>query len=277
MDEHLQAPCAALVDTLARALATARLTGTTVPRPDFRLTLEQAYAVQARVTALMGMRQVGWKVGSTSKVAQARLGTDEPGAGPLLSPLVHRCGDRVPVFSSHHVHVEVEFAFRMATTLPSRARPYDANAVRAAIGAFIPGMELVGCRFTEGLQGSGRALVTADGGASIAFAGGPEVPVDAHQDYRSRPCTLTINGRPAARGKGAAALGDPIRVLTWLTNHLRGRGLDLEAGSIVTTGTCTGLVAVAPGDRLSGDFGELGRVSVDLVDGHDPSMVPSAT
>ena len=68
-------------EALARSLADARERGHNVPKPEGGLPAELAYPVQHRVADLLNSPALGWKVGSTSKEAQARLGTDEPGAG----------------------------------------------------------------------------------------------------------------------------------------------------------------------------------------------------
>ena len=40
----------------------------------------------------------------------------------------------------------------------------------------------------------------------------------------------------------------------------------LQAGQVVTTGTCITPMAIAPGDRIVGDLGVLGSVSVTMAD-----------
>ena len=55
-------------------------------------------------------------------------------------------------------------------------------------------------------------------------------------------------------------LGDPRIALAWLVNELSAHGVPLRAGQVVTTGTCVVPIAIAPGDRVSGDFGVLGKV-----------------
>jgi 2-keto-4-pentenoate hydratase len=47
-------------------------------------------------------------------------------------------------------------------------------------------------------------------------------------------------------------------------NELSRYGLTLKAGEVVTTGTCLKPVEIAPGDRLRGDFGPLGQVSIAI-------------
>jgi len=63
-------------------------------------------------------------------------------------------------------------------------------------------------------------------------------------------------------GSGAAVLGDPRAALTWLANELSAQGTSLAAGQVVTTGTCTIPLPIAPGDEIVSDMGLLGRVSM---------------
>jgi 2-keto-4-pentenoate hydratase len=53
-------------------------------------------------------------------------------------------------------------------------------------------------------------------------------------------------------------MGHPLTSLTWLVNWLSERGRGLEAGELVSTGTCTGHCFCAPGDDVSVDFGAAG-------------------
>ena len=250
--------------TLAEELANARAQGQCLALPTQPKSLQEAYQIQERVSQILGGEHRGWKVGSTSKAAQARLGTSEPGAGRLLSPFVFEDGAEVPVSTQHDVQLEVEFAFIVGETLRPRDQPYAMDEVRAAMDSFVPGIEVVGSRYCSGLAGAGPELVTADGGANIAFVYGPSRPLSPDDDLAHRPCQLIINGEQAANGIGANALDGPFNVLLWLANHLSNRGMTLEAGHLVTTGTCTGLIAAAPGDKISGRFGELGSVSFAL-------------
>ena len=73
---------------------------------------------------------------------------------------------------------------------------------------------------------------------------------------------MTVNGELKGEGTGAPALGDPMSVLIWLANqHSRvGRGLD--TGTIITTGTCTGLDPIRASDRAMADFDQLGSVPI---------------
>ena len=60
----------------------------------------------------------------------------------------------------------------------------------------------------------------------------------------------------------ANALGDPRVALAWLVNELSGLGMPLDAGQVVTTGTCVVPVPVVPGDEVRASFGAFGNLTV---------------
>ena len=75
---------------------------------------------------------------------------------------------------------------------------------------------------------------------------------------------LRIEGEVAATGSGAEVLSGPLGILEWLANELAAGGAGLEAGEVVTTGSCTGVVPVGAGSRVQADFGSLGIVEAEF-------------
>jgi 2-keto-4-pentenoate hydratase len=223
--------------------------------------------VQAAAIAASGMARAGWKVGSTSKEAQRLLGTSGPGASPMLAPFCYASGAAIPIFSAHQPGLEGEFVLRFGRDLPVRAEPYTEAEIIAAIDAVAPGLEIVGSRRVGGLFGQGRFLVNADFGANIAFAHGPWTEDWRVHDLAATPVILARNGQVIAEGTGALALDGPLNVAVWLANNLSQRGFGIRAGEYVSTGTCTGVKPVAPGDRVRCEFGPLGAVEVSFTDG----------
>jgi 2-keto-4-pentenoate hydratase len=251
---------------LARLLWQARRSGGVVDPDDCRQprSIEEAYAIQHAIAALRGAPPCGFKVGSTSLEAQRTLGTDQPGSGVLLAPDVHETPAGLRVDPAHTPAVEGEFAFRLAHDLPPRAEAYGRADIVDAVAAVAGAIEVVGSRFSGGLAGKGRLLVTADGGANIALVLGPWTSAWKALELRNHSVVLTINGALRGEGRGERALGDPLNVLVWLANRQSAVGRGLKAGDIVSTGTCTGLAAVHPGDAAQADFGDLGRVEVSF-------------
>ena len=258
---------------LASDLWNARRLGQTISaeRDDLPGTLEEAYDIQAKIAQLSGMAQCGYKVGSTSREAQRLLSTNEPSAGILLAPYVYASPAEVTIAAEQGPSIEGEFAFRMGRDIgPSNASSgggeasagaYTIDDVAGAISDVAGAIEIVGTRFSGGLAGKGRLLTTADGGVNIGLVRGDWVPF-AQQDLAEHSVSMKINGEQRDIGTGSRALGDPLNVLVWLVSHLSARGVGLRKHDIVTTGTCTGLDRVQPGDVASADFGSLGRVDV---------------
>lgn len=251
------------MNDLVRDLWEARRLGHTIDaaRHDLPKTQAEAYAVQDAILELSGLSRVGYKVGSTSKEAQRLLSTDEPGMGVLLAPFVQESPARMKIAPAQMPAVEGEFAFRFARDLPWRAEPYSQTEINDAIDAVAGAIEVVGTRFSGGLKGKGRLLTSADCGVNIALATGTWVTFSG-QDLRPHGVTVSVNGELKGSGTGSRALGDPLKVLRWLVNRQSSRRIDLKAGEIVATGTCTGLDPVQPGDLVQADFGAFGKVDI---------------
>jgi len=254
------------MDNLAERLWKARVEGgvvdpATVTAPT---SMAEACAVQDGVIRLLGHPVAGYKVGSTSKEAQRILGTTEPGSCPVPTPYLHASPAHIPVAPAHSPAIEGEFAFRLGRDLPPRSTPYTRAEVSDAVDAVAGAIEVVGTRFAGGLAGKGRFLVTADCGANIALVVGKWTTDWQSLDLPSHRVAVRINGAPAGEGTGARALDDPMNVLVWLANDQSKRGRGLTKGLCVSTGTCTGLDPVKPGDKVVAEFGSLGAVEIDF-------------
>ena len=70
-------------------------------------------------------------------------------------------------------------------------------------------------------------------------------------------------GQRVASGSGEKALGDPVNVMLWLANQQRKKE-GLRSGSVVSTGTCTGLHKVKSGDSIRLVCGAIGDVTAML-------------
>jgi 2-keto-4-pentenoate hydratase len=163
---------------------------------------------------------------------------------------------------------EPEFAFRMRTTLKPRAAAYGVEEVLAAVGALHLAIELPSSRFLDFAR-VGAAQLIADNACAHQFLLGPAVGQDWRGiDLGRHPVIGTVAGRLEHQGSGGAVLGDPRTALTWLVNELSTLGLPLEAGRIVTTGTCTVPLPIAPGDEVRADYGPLGALTL-RIDGQE--------
>ena len=248
--------------TLSRRLWEARRDGRQIQVDDQDRPRDEAsaYAVQRGATEASGYEIVGFKIGATAQVAMDLLGVSGPFFGPLYREAFRENDAAVSLPMAHSPGIESEFAVSLAADLPRRAEAWTKEEVEAAVAWVGPAFEIVGTRLVSGLPGAGL-LAIADGGVNIDFVRGPSGTAWRDADLTAHPVTLRINGKEIASGhSGMLVFGDPVSGVVWLANHPQIGARGLKAGDVVTTGTCTGITRLSPGDEAEADYGVLGRV-----------------
>ena len=219
-----------------------------------------AYEVQRGITESGGYAVAGFKIGATAQAAMDLLGVEGPFFGPLYREAFHATGATVRLPMAHSPGIEAEFVVGLAADLPPRDTPWTVEEVRAVVAWVAPGLEIVGTRLEGGLRGVG-VLAIADGGANIDFVLGPTDGGWRRADLTGHPVVLRINGAEAASGNsGMLVFEDPVAGVAWLANRPEVAPRGLRAGDAVTTGTCTGIQPLSPGDEVEADYGALGVV-----------------
>ena len=159
---------------------------------------------------------------------------------------------------------EPEFAFRFASALKPRRKEYPLEDVLGAVGSLHPAIEIPDSRF-ENFATVGEAQLIADNACAHEFILGPAAETDWRAiDLSQHKATIEAVGGEVHDGIGANVLGDPRDALLWLVQEVTGLGLTIEAGQIVTTGTCAEPLDIEPGDEVIADFGALGDVNVSF-------------
>lgn len=225
--------------------------------------VEEGYAIQDAIASNHGGDVIGWKIAATSAEGQRHIGVAEPLGGRLFARFCHGDGARLPAGGLHMRVAEAEFCFRLARDLPPRSSAYAVDEVMAAVGSLHLAIEVPDSRY-EDYARIGAPQLAADDACACFFVLGPEVAGWRPIDLAGHPVVVHKNGAAAQHGSGANVLGDPRIALAWLANDRARRGDGLNAGHVVTTGTCVKPVAIAPGDDVVADFGALGRVSVQF-------------
>lgn len=220
------------------------------------------YQIQDELTAELDVPLGGWKIGCTSAVARRILKCRGPFAGRVLAPRIFRSGATLPGSAYHMRGLEGEFAFRLKKALPPRKRAYSLAEVTQAVGDLHFAIEIIDSRYVDWLKVGVPSIIAdqAGNGALIvgsAVAGWRRLRLDA------MPVRMQVNDHVVGEGTGADCMGHPLKALTWLANLLRSRG-GLDAGAIVSTGTCSGFYAAGPDDRVVATFGRNGRVTVQF-------------
>jgi 2-keto-4-pentenoate hydratase len=224
----------------------------------------EAYAIQALMEKHSAHPLWGWKIAATSVAGRKHIGVSGPLAGRYIAERVVESGGTIPFGRNLMKVAEVEFAFKLGKDLAPRAAPYSQTEVLNAVASLHPAIEIPDSRYNS-FETVGELALIADNACADWMAIGPAAP-DLWRDLDLAAFTPTgrIAGKLDVQGKGSNVLGDPRIAMTWLVNELSHLGITAKAGQVVTTGTCLVPMAITAGDRIEGDFGELGSVTVTM-------------
>lgn len=228
-------------------------------------TRAEGYAIQLAMLRASGRNNYGWKIAATSLAGQSHIGVDGPLAGRIHHTQTIEAGGRIPIAASLMKVFEVEFAFRMARPLVPRAQEYSVGEVMDAVASLHPAIEIPDSRLSRFAK-VGAAHLIADNACADRFMLGEESPSRwRNLDLAAHRVTVEVSGREPVEGVGSNVLGDPRRALCWIANELSRFGITLEAGQVVTTGTCIIPTEVSPGVQVKADFGALGSIAAHFI------------
>lgn len=209
-----------------------------------------------------GWRRLGRKIGFTNREMMARYGVDSPIFGYLYDHTVSYARDGVAALALERLVqplIEPEIVFRLRYSPPATRDPL---ALLESIEWLAQGFELVQCHFPDWILGAADAI--ADAGLHGRYVVGEPTALEAGTAaslagrLESFGIELVRDGDTVAKGSGERALGSPLNALAHLVGLLQelpGHPL-LQAGELVTTGTLTTALPVAPGQvwstRISG-------------------------
>ncbi|CAN7441338.1 2-oxo-hept-4-ene-1,7-dioate hydratase [Bosea sp. LjRoot237] len=225
--------------------------------------LQDAYVIQrlwAEMHLAKGARQIGHKIGLTSRAMQMASKITEPDYGHLLDSMMYRDGAQIPAANFLKPRLEVELAFVMGSDLEGPGTQiYD---VMRATEYVVPALEIIDYR-TEVPRAITDTIADNAASGGVVVGGRMIRPFDI--DVRWVGATLAKNGIIEESGVSAAIMGHPAAGIAWLVNKLAVVGAKLEKGQIVLAGSFTRPVDVAAGDVIHADYGPLGAIGVSFV------------
>ncbi|MBI3400801.1 MAG: fumarylacetoacetate hydrolase family protein [Acidobacteria bacterium] len=222
---------------------------------DAAFDLAAAYAVEAEIAQVRrdsGHQTVGWKVGSANPDNWAALKLDTVTWAHLYDDTV-RYADwndaTLSIASMLSPKIEPEIVFKLARPPASG----DAVAVLKATEWIALGFEIIDCVF-PGWKAQPADFVAARGVHAALVIGEPvyvepdEIAKRAGElaDFSVR---LLKNNELVAEGVGASVFKSPALCVGELAAAMKRRGGEtLQAGDVITTGSLTTAMPIAPGD-----------------------------
>lgn len=224
--------------------------------------LEHGYAIQLETAKLRAQPVAGYKIGLTHPAAQQAAGVSAPIAGRLAATDIIRGPALIKLAPQHLRIVEAELVFEMGRTLLPTDLPLREQTVLESVRAVYAGIELCNSRLTA--ADPPLPCVVADNSNADLLILGQPLP-----DWQTRlraelPVRLTRRGGDTVHGSSLRVLGSPLKAVTWLAGWLLSRGDRLEAGSLVASGSCTGMTEIARDDTVTATFGDTANVTADF-------------
>lgn len=212
--------------------------------------LAAVYALQDRIISKLGAIG-GWKVMAG--------GEGDPLCAPI--PAARYVDSGATLRNGHHnlVLTEIEVGVRLGRDLPAGA---DQQTVEAAIAALLPAIEMVGSPFVDRdvIPFNGKLADLQSNGAVVM---GSDFPPDIRTQLSNLAVTLELDGTSVKQAETGASFDAIVHAVQWLASHAAARGLPLQAGQVIITGS---RILHAHGDAttITGNFGGWGQVRLRL-------------
>lgn len=223
-----------------------------------------AYHIQDRLVEMKieaeNTRQIGWKLGLTSKEKQRMMGVHEPSYGVLLESMQIREDEKISIQPFIHAKAEPEIAFIMKRELKG---PHVTVADVIAATAYIaPAIEIIDSRF-HGFKFT-LADAVSDNSSSSRFVIGERFYFPENVDLRLLGFVFKRNGELLASGAGANVMGHPARAIAWLANRLYKVGKSIKPGEVVLSGSLSTAHEIHAGDHFMASFDQIGATSIQF-------------
>lgn len=233
------------------------------------ITMDDAYAVQAALVQLKldaGAKQIGWKIGLTSKAMQYALNIDIPDSGVLLDDMLFANGATVPPGRFIQPRIEAEIAFVMKSDLAGKGTTVE--QVLAATDYVAPSLEILDTRILRVSPKTGKTRVVmdtiSDNAANAGIVLGDARLAPDAIDLRWIGAIVSRNGEVEETGLGAGVLDHPAKGIAWLADRLSQYGDKIRAGDIVLSGSFIRPVETPSGSVITADFGSFGTVACEF-------------
>lgn len=215
----------------------------------------------------------GWKAGACSEATMKKLGFLRVPYARLAQSHLVQSPATLSTASFWHCNNEAEVAFILGKAIPARpdvdTRPYHAEELMEHIDKALVVIE--SCNWPhpipdEEWDGGQREIMLAciaSGFHVHSLILGPEIDNWQDIDLRALPVQLVINGKRVSCGHEGEARIDPLQTFVGMVNHMSSRGIGLESGQIVSTGSALECaVTNNPGDIAVAEFAGIGNVQV---------------
>lgn len=237
---------------IARRLEAARSESSPIDQLDSRLTIDEAYAVQAinlrsRVDA--GEIYVGPKLGFTSKSKMEQMGVSDVIVGFLTEGMEQKSTELLSLGDLIHPRVEPELVFRLGREVNVRdgdTQETLAERIRDSVDGVAVGLEVIDSRYKDFRFSLSDVVADNTSAAKFVVGAWQEFP----REIRGLPVELYINHELVEKATTDAILGNPNIVFEQLASMTLRYDFALPTGATILGGAMTSARWLSAGQRI---------------------------
>jgi 2-keto-4-pentenoate hydratase len=221
----------------------------------------EAYAVQKQNVGkwlATGRREIGRKIGLTSKAVQQQLAVDEPDYGVLFEDMLLRTGSTVKRGSLLQPRIEGEIAFVLSA--PLRGTHITPQAVVAALDYVCPAIEICDSRIAR-WDIKIEDTIADNASSGLVVLGDARIKPTLEWLSQVEMTVHSTDGK-IGEGRGDACLGNPAIAVAWLAEKMTELGDGLRAGDLIMSGALSKMTPALPGNQFRAEFRQFGAVSI---------------
>jgi 2-keto-4-pentenoate hydratase len=167
----------------------------------------------------------------------------------------------IPVYEGGFAAVEAEFVLVLGESVQPARREYSDADLAGIISAVHGGAEIASSPMAMVNQ-RGATSIISDLGINAGVLAGPHIPDFASHPLESMPVAVTVDDAVVGEATAAAIPGGPLGALRFLIGHCAERGVELPAGTWVSSGAVTGVHDVRMDSIARVEFGLFGGFEV---------------
>ncbi|RZV35453.1 MAG: 2-keto-4-pentenoate hydratase [Chromatiales bacterium] len=253
-------------DAISRCLVDARLRAQALPDFPVHLpeTLEQAYMIQTTSIERWPDEIAGWKVAKLSDADQARLHAERL-VGPVFRSSVRTAEPQtstvMPIYDGGFAAVEAEIVLRIGVTISPTEKVWSDQELIDAVAAAHCGAEIASSPMAV-VNERGPTSIVSDFGNNGGVIVGPEITNWSERSPGFVTATVAVDDIVVGREPVDAIVGSPLQALRCLIKVSGYRGIQIPAGTLVSSGAITGVHDVQISSTARVDFGALGWFEV---------------
>lgn len=206
-----------------------------------------------------GEKQVGIKMGFTSKAKMEQMGVHDMIWGKLTDKMLINRGNSINIKKYIHPRAEPEVCFLVKKKIDKEIKTIE--EAKEYIAGYAVAIEIIDSRYKD-FKFSLEDVI-ADNCSSAGLVIGTWQPIE--DPINNLKVTLEVDGQKVQEGNTSAILGDPWEALFNATRLSIAAGENIPFGAYVMAGAATSAVYIKPGQTIKASIDTMGDVDFNVL------------